>query len=287
MDLSICIVTLNAKRVIENCLNSIPIAVKDLSYEITIVDNHSLDNTTSIIEKKFPEVKLIQKSRNDGYTHSMNDALKLAKGHWILQLNPDVVLSENSIKGLFAYGVNHTKVGLCEPKVITPDGKFQESTRRGLARPLAVMSYFLGLHKYFPTNKHFTEYQLNHLDENKIQIVKGISGTCMLTRRKVFEDIGYLDQAFFAYQEDSDFCIRAEKAGWEIHYNPNFIVTHHTGQGGSKSVAYLANFEWHRSYYRYYKKHFSSDYSGIFNSFYYSLMILKCVFSAIRIALKQ
>jgi len=285
MDLSICIVTLNAKRVIENCLNSIPNAVGNLSYEIIIVDNNSKDSTIALINDHHLEKTLIQNTVNFGYTKPMNQALRLAKGNWLLQLNPDIVLSENSLVGLMDYAINRPKVGLCEPKILHENGQFQKSTRRGLARPQAVLSYFLGLSKLFPKDKRFTGYQLNHLDENEIHIVQGISGTCMLARREVFDDVGFLDETFFAYQEDSDFCIRAEKAGWEIHYNPHFTATHFTGQGGSKSVAYLANFEWHRSYYLYYKKHFSSDYSFLFNGFYYSLMIFKCIFATVKIAI--
>ena len=283
--LSICIVTLNAERVIQNCLDSIPSALGDFPFEIIIVDNASKDGTISLIQNHHLDIKLIQNKKNDGYTTPMNQALQWAKGDYLLQLNPDVVLSKGVLDGLINYAENNVKIGLCEPKVCHEDGSFQKSTRRGLARPWAVFTYLTGLNRLFPNDARFTEYQLNHLDENKIHQVHGISGTCMLTKRAVFDEIGYLDERFFAYQEDSDFCIRAEKAGWEIHYNPNFFVTHFTGQGGSDSVSFLANFEWHRSYYRYYRKHFSQDYFSGFNAFYYSLMMLKCVFSAIKLSI--
>ena len=173
------------------------------------------------------------------------------------------------------------------PKVISSDGSFQRSCRRGVARPAAVFSYFIGLAKRYPNDQRFTGYHLNHLDENEINEVSGVSGSCMVIRRETLKDIGYFDEQFFAYQEDSDYCLRAKESGWKVYYNPHSIVKHIGGMGGANSVPMKAIFEWHRSYYKYYFKHFADDYSMIFNIFYSIAMAGKLIFAEVKYLIKQ
>ena len=279
LKLSICIVNLNARKYLSTCLNPISGAVGTYTYEIIIVDNKSIDDSCSFIRTNYPKVNLLINCRNEGYTRAINSAIRVSKGEFLVILNPDSVLEKKSIDTLVRFFSFDNRIGIVGPKVVSDDGSFQQSCRRGLARPGAVFSYFLGLAKRYPKNKKFTGYHLNHLDENEIHEVDGVSGSCMVISRKTIKKIGYFDERYFAYQEDSDFCIRAKKKGFKIYYNPNSIVKHTGGEGGSNSVPMKAIFEWHRSYYRYYFKHFSKDYSLIFNIFYSILMIGKLIFS--------
>ena len=200
---SIIIPHLQGFEILNECVSSIKEEISD-NYEVIIVDNHSKDDTIRMLENFYPQFTLIKNRINKGYTAPMNQALRRAKGSYLLQLNPDTKLSPGSINTLYHYLEMDPTVGICEPRIIGDDGLFQRSTRRGIATPWATITYFLGLSTVFNKNPKMTQYRLEHLDEYTLSEVDGVSGTCMLFRRKVIDDIGYLDERFFAYQEDSD-----------------------------------------------------------------------------------
>jgi len=281
MDVSVCIVNLNSIKLLEECLNSLKYGISPLSYEIIVVDNFSNDGSQNFIRKNFNNVRLISNSRNHGYTSEINKAMRIGKGRYKLILNPDSRLMPKSIVRLVTFLKNTIGVGIVGPLVLNEDGSFQWSCRRGLARPFAVFSYFLGIAKLFPENQIFTGYHLNHLNIEEINEVSGVSGSCMLIDQKLIDDIGYFDEKYFAYQEDSDYCLRAINSGWKVYYNPKAKVIHKGGFGGSNSVPFRSIFEWHRSYIIYYFKHFSKDYGIVFNILYLVIMIGKLIFSEI------
>tara|TARA_Y100000996_G_C22464587_1_gene619519 strand:+ start:189 stop:1052 length:864 start_codon:yes stop_codon:yes gene_type:complete len=282
MIVSICIVTLNARILLKKCIDSIPIAMDELNYEIIIVDNNSADGTIEMLQTFYPEIILIRNLKNDGYTKPMNQALEKAQGDYLLQLNPDTILSHESVSLLFQYMEANPKVGICEPRIIGDNGLFQYSSRRGIATPWATITYFLGLSTIFSNDPRFTQYRLEHLDENIISEVDGVSGTCMFFRRSVLKEVGYLDERFFAYQEDSDYCLRAKTKGWKIIYNPITTIYHSRGHGGSGTQPMKSIFEWHRSYYHFYKKHLAKNYFFLFNWIYILMMVGKLIFTEIK-----
>ena len=287
INISFCIVNLNARDVLFNCLKSIPGSINDLTYEVIIVDNNSSDNSQLMVKTLFRDYQIIQNKKNEGYTKAINKGLVQAKGDYLVVLNPDTILQKESIAKLVNALKNNKNIGIIGPKVINEDGTFQKSCRRGLAKPQAVLSYFFGLSKLFPDNKIFTGYQLNHLDENKENEVYGVSGSCMVIKKIVINDIGYFDERYFAYQEDSDYCLRAINKGWKVLYFPSVQIIHKGGVGGSNSVPMKAIFEWHKSYYLYYKKHFQRNYSIFFNIFYKIIMLVKLIFSQILFLIKS
>lgn len=116
---------------------------------------------------------------------------------------------------------------------------------------------------------------MTYLDEDLTHEAQAVSGSCMMIRREVIEQIGFLDEDFFAYQEDSDFCRRARLAGWKIYYNPAAQIVHFAGEGGSGVQPFRSIYVWHRSYYLYYRKHFAKDYFFLFNWVYYAGMLAK------------
>lgn len=273
--ISICIVTLNARIYLKRCLKSIPKAINSLEHEIIIIDNGSVDGTSDLIKKKYPNAFYRKNRKNLGYTIPMNQAISMARGEYILQLNPDIELSKDSIYRLVKYMNKNKKIGISIPRIVDANGDFQKSSRRGMPTPWAAITYFSGLSRLFSNNKIFTQYRLEHLDENTISEVDAVSGSCMLIKSSVIDDIGILDENYFAYQEDSDFCFRAKQADWKIVYNPESTITHYTGRGGSRSYPLKTILEWHRSYYYYYNKHLSENYSILFNLFYKIIMIAK------------
>jgi hypothetical protein len=275
VQLSICIVGINSTQYLRDCIHSIQEGGLDLPYEIIYVDNGSTDNTLQMLRGEFPEVATLWNPANQGYARANNQAIQLARGGLVLLLNPDTLVPAGSLSALVSYLKEHPQTGIAGPKVLNSDGSFQAHCKRGEARPWEVFCYFTGLARLFPHNPHFSGYLQSFLDEDEIHQVPAISGSCMLIRRAVLEQIGLLDERFFAYQEDTDLCVRARKAGWQVTYMPAARITHFGGKGGSGHQPYRTIFVWHQSYYRYYRKHLAQDYFFLFNWFYYLLMGLK------------
>lgn len=279
--ISICIVTYQAREYLRKCLQSIAENPPACSYEIIVVDNHSTDGTVDMLNCQFPQVQITENSDNKGFTAPMNQALRQAVGGYLLQLNPDTIIHPQAFNTLIAFMEQHPDVGICGPKVLNLDGSLQKPCRRGESRPWAVFSYFLGLSRLFPKSKLFGEYLMNYMDEDAIHQVAGVSGSCMLIRRQVSDQIGYLDELFFAYQEDADYCLQARRAGWKVYYVPTAQITHYGGEGGSKIQPYRSIYAWHRSYFLYFRKNFASDYFFLFNWLYYLAMGVKLLLALI------
>jgi GT2 family glycosyltransferase len=275
VDLSLCIVSLQARDYLRDCLISIAEATSQISYEIIVVDQNSQDGTVEMIRDDFPHVKLIESAENDGFVGGSNRAMRAGQGRYLALLNPDTIVLPGSLELLCAFLDSHPDVGIVGPKVLNPDGTLQGPCRRGDARPWAVISYFSGLGKLFPDKAIFNGYLLTHLDEDKSYPVDGVSGSCMLIRREVVEKISYLDEDIFSYQEDADYCLRTRNAGWQVYYYPEAKIIHHGGQGGSQVEPVRSIIAWHKSYFYYFRKHFASDYFFVLNWLYYAAMGVK------------
>ena len=275
LELSICIVTYQARDLLRDCLRSIHETVRSLSFEIIVVDNHSEDGTLAMLKNEFHDVRLLVNDHNTGYTRPNNQAMRESKGRYVLLLNPDTFVKLNAITELFSFLETHPEVGIVGPKVLNRDGTLQKQCRRSEARPWDAFCYFSGLSRLFPRDKRFAGYLMTYLDEDLTHEAEAVSGSCMLIRREVIEQIGYQDEVFFAYQEDTDYCRRARLAGWKVYYDPSAQIIHFAGQGGSGVKPFRSIVEWHRSYYLYYRKHFANDYPILFNAVYYFGMLLK------------
>lgn len=275
IDLSICIPTLEAKTLLGNCLRSIYENTHDCAFEIIAVDNNSQDGTVEMLQTEFPKVRLIRNDHNAGFARPTNQALRVSGGKYALLLNNDTVILPNALDQLVAFMDAHPDVGICTPKVLNRDGTLQKQCRRSFATPWDLFCYFSGLSRLFPKSRLFARYLVTYEDENTVHSVDAVSGSCMLIRRQVIDQIGLLDERFFAYQEDTDYCFRCHQAGWNIYYYPPAQIIHYASQGGSRVNPYRSIYEWHRSYLLYYRKNLASRYFILFNWFYYVVMLLK------------
>jgi GT2 family glycosyltransferase len=286
-DISLCIVTYQACDLLKDCLGSIFNRQWAHTLEVILVDNHSSDGTVEMVQSLFPSVAIIQTGGNTGYTWPMNQALKQARGSYCVQLNPDTLVMDQAFDRLYDFMESHPNVGICTPKVLNRDGTLQNQCRRSSARPWDVISYFTGLSRLYPNDARFAGYLQTFHDENETHPVEAVSGSCMFIRRQVIEKIGYLDEQFFAYQEDADFCFRARQAGWEVYYMPQASIIHYGGQGGSRVQPYRSVYQWHLSYYRYYRKNLARDYFFLFNWLFYLLMGAKLAASLVITFLRK
>lgn len=271
-ELSICILTLNSRDFLRQCLNSIRQYPPTGEYEILVADNGSNDGTIEMLQVEFPEVQVILNEANLGFTKPNNQMLRQAKGDFLLLLNPDTLLPEDCFNAQLDFLKTHPDVGVSIPKVLNADGSFQKQSRRGEATPVEVVGYFFKLGKIFLKSKALNGYLQSWLPEDEIAEVKAVSGSCMFIRRKTWEEVGDFDEQFFAYQEDSDYCKRARGQGWKVMFVPISRIIHYGGEGGSKAQPVNSIYQWHRSYFRYYRKHFAKDHFFLFNWFYYFLM---------------
>ena len=285
MDLSICIPTLNSRDFLQSCLQSIVAFPPQMEFELIVVDNASQDGTLEMLQQEFPQVKIIHNQSNLGFTRPLNQALHAAGGEFFLILNPDTKIDQDAFTPQVEFLRQNPQVGVSIPKILNADGTFQRQCRRGEARPAEVFGYFLGLGRLFPRNRALNGYLQAWLGEDEIAEVKAVSGSCIFLRRQTWEQVGDFDENLFAYQEDSDYCLRARKAGWKVMYVPMTCVTHFGGEGGSQTKPYNSIFQWHRSYYLYYRKHFAREYFFLFNGFYYLAMAIKLLLALIKRAL--
>jgi GT2 family glycosyltransferase len=275
VDLSVCIVSYQARAYLQDCLDSLAAHPYEGSTEVVVVDNHSHDGTLEMLSEAYPEVRAIRTREHEGYTRPMNRAMRAARGRMLLLLNPDTLVLEGALNRLVAFLESRPEVGICGPKVLNRDGSLQKPCRRSAARPWDVLSYFSGLADRFPHDRRFSGYYMGYMDEDETHEVEGVSGSCMLIRREVVDHIGFLDERFYAYQEDADYCFRARAHGWQIYYVPAAEIIHYGGQGGSRVHPYRSIFEWHKSYWLYYRKNLARDYLFLFNWIYYLAMGLK------------
>ena len=287
VNFSICIVTFQARDRLHECLDSIFRANQHSSLEVIVVDNASKDGTLEMLAECYPSVQLITNCKNGGYTKPMNQALRRATGEFLVQLNPDTILAQGALDIIYQYMQANPSVGICAPKVLNRDGSMQWQCRRSEARPWDVITYFTRLSQLFPNNPHFAGYLMTNRSPEETYEVQAVSGSCMIIRRSVVEAIGYLDEEYFAYQEDTDFCFRARRNGWKIIYLPLTQIIHYGAEGGTRVHPYRSIIEWHRSYFLYYRKWLAKDYFFLLNWLFYGLMVLKLGFALVKLFLSR
>lgn len=257
MDLSIIIVNWNTRPLLERCLESIFRAAGDLSIEIFVIDNASKDDSQEVLKKRFQgRVNLILNNKNLGFAKANNQALKKAKGHFILFLNPDTeILGDDLIKIVKLMRQNRD-YGAVSCQLIGVDGEIQPSVRR-FPTLISQILILLKLHRPFPQLEPLAEYFAYDFDYQKLQEVDQVMGAFLMTRREVLEKVGLLDENFFIWFEEVDFCKRVKEAGWKVVYDPEVKILHHGAQSFGQVLSFRKQRIFNRSLIYYFKKHHS------------------------------
>jgi len=235
LDLSIIIVNYNVKEFLQNLIHSIEKASSNLIKEIIIIDNASDDGSVEFIREKFPQIKLIANQKNLGFGKANNIGLKQASGKFILLINPDTLVAEDTFDKMITFFNENKNVGLAGCKILNPDGTLQLPCRRSFPGPWTSFTKVTGLSTLFPKSKIFARYNLTYLDENQTYEVDAISGSFMMMRREVFEKVGGFDEQFFMYGEDLDLCYRIQKAGYKVFYVHSTQIIHYKGESTKRS----------------------------------------------------
>lgn len=235
MDISVIIVNYNVREFLTNALTSLAQSLHGFRSEMFVVDNASDDGSVESVSKIFPHVHLIANTANVGFAKANNQALVRSTGKYILLINPDTVVQENTIRELIKFFDSHADAGMVGCKILNPDGTLQLACRRSFPTPWTAFTKTFGLSTLFPRSKLFARYNLTYLDPDKVCEVDAISGSFMMVRREVYEKIGGLDETFFMYGEDLDWCYRVQHAGWKVYYVPLTSIIHYKGESTKRS----------------------------------------------------
>ncbi len=264
MKLSVIIVNYNVKYFLEQCLHSVRRAMTGIEGEIFVVDNNSVDGSVKMLEEKFPEVVVIANKENQGFSKANNQAIKISKGEYVLLLNPDTIVEDDTFQKVIDFMDTHEDAGGLGVKMIDGKGRFLPESKRGLPTPAVAFYKIFGLARLFPRSKFFGQYHLTYLDKEKTHQVDVLSGAFMLLRRKALDKAGLLDETFFMYGEDIDLSYRLTKAGFKNYYYPEARIIHYKGESTRKtSVNYV--FTFYNAMIIFARKHFSQQNARLFS----------------------
>jgi len=264
MKLSIIIVNFNVKYFIEQCLYSVFKAIKTIDSEIWVVDNNSVDGSCSMIKSKFPSVKLIENKENVGFSKANNQAIRLSEGEYILLLNPDTIVEEDTFAKIINFMEQNPNAGGLGVKMIDGKGRFLPESKRALPTPEVSFYKIFGLSKLFPKSRRFAQYHLGYLSNDEVHEIEILSGAFMFMRKTVLDKIGLLDENFFMYGEDIDLSYRIIKAGYKNYYFPETKIIHYKGESTKKgSINYV--FVFYNAMIIFAKKHFSAKNAKIYS----------------------
>lgn len=256
MKLSVVIVNYNVKYFLEQCLHAALKAAAKVDTEIIVVDNDSVDGSCQMVEEKFPEVQLISNKENLGFSKANNQAIRIAKGEYVLLLNPDTVVEEDSFLKIVNFMDQTPDAGGLGVKMIDGKGRFLPESKRGLPTPEVAFWKMFGFSKLFPRSKRFSRYHLGYLNNNEIHEVEVLAGAFMLLRRETLDKVGLLDEDYFMYGEDIDLSYRITLGGYKNYYFPETTIIHYKGESTKKgSINYVKVF--YNAMIIFAKKHFS------------------------------
>ncbi|CEK12662.1 glycosyltransferase family 2 protein [Chthonomonas calidirosea] len=272
-DLSVIILNWNTCELLQACLQSLFESSETVSFEVIVVDNASEDESREMVTQHFPQVRLLVNPRNVGFGAGNNAALPYARGRYLLFLNSDTLVTKGSLSALVRFADEHPDIGIVGPKLLNADGSLQYSCRRypNLAAGL-FRNTLLG--RLFPNNRFAADYLMKDWDHASVRDVDWVSGAALFIRRELVEQIGGFDEDFYMYCEDVDLCWRAThtplpdrlrnalgkgaQAHWRVVYFPEAVIYHYIGKSSDK-VPTRMTYEFHRSQYIFYKKHYRAS----------------------------
>jgi len=270
VDLSVVIVSWNVRDLLRRCLRSVldsgPEPGRDpnsspspqghsanLQVEIIVVDNGSSDGSTEMVRAEFPQVRLIANNENRGFTAANNQGLATSQGRYLMLLNPDTKVAGDALATMAGYLDERPRVGALGPQLRYADGRLQSSRRRFPTLATALFESTV-VHESWPDNPFARRYRMADVPGDAIQPVDWLVGACLLVRREVYQQVGGLDEGFFMYSEEIDWCRRIKSAGWEIVYLPAATVIHYEGKSSEQVVA-ARQIYFQSSKVRYFGKH--------------------------------
>ena len=233
MDLSIAIVSWNTRELLDQCLQSVFDTVEGIEVEAIVVDNASTDGSADMVAAKYPDVKLLRNRVNLGFAGACNTALQHSTGRYYLLLNSDTIVLGDALRSLMEFMDSHPEAGAAGSKHLNADGSLQRSCRR-FPDLLTELYDALYLSKLFPKSRIFGSYSMSYWDFDETREVDFAGGSCLMVRREAIEEVGPLDEGYFMYTEEADWCYRLWQSGWKVYYYPGAQVIHLGGQSANR-----------------------------------------------------
>jgi GT2 family glycosyltransferase len=283
--LSVIVVNYNGGRIVRECLDRLWQELRP-EWQVLAVDNASRDGSADGLEDAYPGLSVIRNADNLGFARANNQAMRVARGAYVLLLNPDVSIQPSAISRAIAYLDEHPDVAILGPKILLADGRPDPAARRSFKTPETYLFKMTGLSRLFPRHPRFGRYYLSYLDDDDVTDVDSIVGAFMLVRRSVIDAIGMLDERFFMYCEDEDWCWRAKQAGGRVVYHPG-IVVHHRKGSSSRTVPLRMAYHFHRSLFLYHRKNIAPRYSMLTNAGVYAGIAASFAARSSMIALRR
>jgi hypothetical protein len=240
IDVSIIIVAWNVRKLLYDCLKSVYDQTEGIDFEVIYVDNASEDGSVDMVKREFPEVRIIENERNEGFIKANNQAIGIAEGRYVLLLNSDTVVLDNAITKTVKFADEHPQAAVVGCRVLNPDHTLQ---RTCFMYP-SILNLFLAatyLDRVFPKSKFFGREYMTWWDFNDIREVQTVAGCYSLIRMEAIRQVGLMDELYFVYGDDPDWCYRFRKSGWKIMFTPDAQIIHYGGQN-TKRVARV--FRW-------------------------------------------
>ncbi|MCH2230216.1 MAG: glycosyltransferase family 2 protein [Crocinitomicaceae bacterium] len=262
--ISIIIVNYNVEYFLDQCLDSVTKGIQNLSAEVFVVDNCSVDGSVEMVKSKYPDFRLIENKDNIGFSKANNQAIEIAQGEYILLLNPDTVVQEDTFLKTVQFMDKHADSGGLGVRMVDGKGVFLPESKRGLPTPIVAFYKIFGLSALFPKSKKFGQYHLGHLSEFENHEIDILSGAYMLMRKTTLEKVGFLDESFFMYGEDIDLSYRITLGGYKNYYCSDTKIIHYKGESTKKSsVNYV--FVFYRAMIIFAQKHLSGKNAKLFS----------------------
>jgi len=227
-DISIIIVNWNTRDVLRNCLRSVFEQTKDISFEVIVIDNASSDGSADMVKREFPGVRLIENTKNLGFAAANNQGMKIAKGRYVLLLNPDTIVLDRAIEKTIAFADSHPEAAVVGCCVLNPDQTLQPTCFM-FPSLLNMLLSTIYLNKLFSKSRFFGRERMTWWNRTNVRDVDVVTGCFMLVRKSAIEQIGLMDERFFVYGEETDWCYRFKQAGWRILFTPNAHIIHLSG----------------------------------------------------------
>ena len=255
MKLSVIIVNYKVKHYLEQCLRSVAEASRGIAVEVIVVDNASGDGSVEYLRERFPDVTIIASEENLGFARANNLAIRNSHGQYVLLLNPDTIVAEDTFRNFIGFMDSTPDAGGCGAYMLHTDGSFAPESRRGLPTPFVAFCKMSGLASLFPKSRTFGRYYMRYLNENEVNRIEIMSGAFMFLRRDALDKAGLLDEDFFMYGEDIDLSYRILKAGYNNYFLPSRIL-HYKGESTVKS-SYRYVHTFYRAMELFFNKHYA------------------------------
>jgi GT2 family glycosyltransferase len=253
MIVSVVIVTWNSREFVRNCLDSVLAANSSCNTRVIVVDNASSDDTPRIVRGSYPQVTLIENKQNLGYAKANNQGIEKVRGEYILLLNPDTQLLENSLASMLKFMEENPQIGALGPKLLNPDRTSQPSCRE-FPTFSTLFWEFSGLSRLFPKSRVFGRWRMGYFAFDQKREVDQPMGSCLMVRTEALKEVGTFDEEFPMFFNDVDLCYRIKQGGWKIYFFPDAQVIHCRGASTRKAKRRMIWLS-HLAFYRFFNKH--------------------------------